>query len=64
LDTTAASLIASSQLFTRWMVSLHHGKWMSCFGMKRKGLFCDFWHISDDFAIKNATDIFSKAEKA
>jgi hypothetical protein len=32
--------------------------------MKSKGLFCDFWHISDDFAIKNATDIFSKAEKA
>jgi hypothetical protein len=26
--------------------------------------FCDFWHISDDFAIKNATDIFSKAENA
>jgi hypothetical protein len=31
---------------------------------KEKVCFCDFWHISDDFAIKNATDIFSEAEKA
>jgi hypothetical protein len=26
--------------------------------------FGDLWHISDDFAIKNATDIIFKAEKA
>jgi hypothetical protein len=25
--------------------------------------FGDFWHIHDDFAIKNATNIFSKAKK-
>jgi hypothetical protein len=27
-------------------------------------LFGDFWHLNDDFAIKNATDTCSKAEKA
>jgi hypothetical protein len=27
-------------------------------------LFCDFWHINDDFAIKYATNIIFKAEKA
>jgi hypothetical protein len=37
---------------------------MSCFETKRKGLFCDFWHIHDDFAIKNATNIIFKAGKA
>jgi hypothetical protein len=26
--------------------------------------FCDFWHIKDDFAILNATDIIFKAKKA
>jgi hypothetical protein len=46
------------------MVSLHHGKWTPGFETKRKGLFCDFWHISDDFAILNATNIIFKAEKA
>jgi hypothetical protein len=46
------------------MMVLHHGKWMSGFETKRKHLFCDFWHITDDFAIKNATNIFFKAEKA
>jgi hypothetical protein len=43
---------------------LHHGKWRSGFETKRKVFFCDFWHIHDDFAIKNATDTCSKAEKA
>jgi hypothetical protein len=46
------------------MMFLHHGKWRTCFETKRKGLFCDFWHIHDDFAIKNATNIIFKAGKA
>jgi hypothetical protein len=45
-------------------MSLHHGKWTSGFKTKRKGLFCNFWHIHDDFAIKNAKNIIFKAEKA
>jgi hypothetical protein len=47
-----------------WMMSLHHGKWTSSFGMKRKSPFCDFWRNKDDFAILNATNIISKVEKA
>jgi hypothetical protein len=47
-----------------WIMSLHHGKRMYGFERKRKHPFCDFWHNSDDFAIKNATNIISKAEKA
>jgi hypothetical protein len=37
-----------------------------CLALKQKGRdsFCDFWHIHDDFAIKNATNIIFKAEKA
>jgi hypothetical protein len=27
-------------------------------------LFGDFWRLNDDFAIKNATNIISKAEKS
>jgi hypothetical protein len=42
----------------------HHGKWRSRFETKRKHPFGDFWHFNDDFAIKNATNIISKAEKA
>jgi hypothetical protein len=34
------------------------------FETKRKHPFGDFWHFNDDFAIKNATNIISKAEKA
>jgi hypothetical protein len=45
------------------MMSLHHGKWMSGFETMRKGLFCDFWHIHDEFAMKNATNIIFKAGK-
>jgi hypothetical protein len=37
---------------------------VSRFKTKKKHPFGDFWHISDDFAIKNATNIISKAEKA
>jgi hypothetical protein len=43
---------------------LYYGKWMLRFETKRKGLFCDFWHIHDDFAIKNATNIIFKPGKA
>jgi hypothetical protein len=39
-------------------------KWKSGFETKKKGLFCDFWHIHDDFAIKNAKNIILKAGKA
>jgi hypothetical protein len=46
------------------MMFLHHGKWRSRFETKRKVSFCDFWHITDDFAIINATNIIFKAEKA
>ena len=37
-----------------------------CRALKQKkgSLFGDFWHIHDDFAIKNATKTISKAEKA
>jgi hypothetical protein len=31
---------------------------------KERVSFGDFWHITDDFAIKNATNIIFKAEKA
>jgi hypothetical protein len=36
-----------------------------CLALKQKESihFGDFWHIHDDFAIKNATNIFSKAKK-
>jgi hypothetical protein len=47
-----------------WIMPFHHGKWRSCFETNRSIQFGDFGHISDDFAIKKATDIFSKAEKA
>jgi hypothetical protein len=46
------------------MMFVHHGKWRSRFETKRKHPFGDFWHFNDDFAIKNATNIISKAEKA
>jgi hypothetical protein len=47
------------------MMVLHDGKWRSRFETKRKHPFCDFWHITDDFAMKNATNnIFSRSEKA
>ena len=36
LETTAASLLASSRLKRVCMMSLHHGKWMSSFGLKKK----------------------------
>jgi hypothetical protein len=42
----------------------HHGKWRSRFETKRKHPFGDFWHIHDDFAVKNATKTIFKAEKA
>jgi hypothetical protein len=41
--------------------SLHHGKWRSCFETKRKHPF--FWHITDNFALKNATTSFPKLKK-
>jgi hypothetical protein len=46
-----------------WIRLFHDGK--GCIALKqRKSIhFGDFWHISDDFAIKNATKIFFKAEK-
>jgi hypothetical protein len=44
--------------------ALSSWKRVSCFETKRKGLFGDFLPIHDDFAIKNATNIIFKAEKA
>jgi hypothetical protein len=37
-----------------------------CLALKQRESihFCDFWHFNDDFAIKNAANIISKAEKA
>jgi hypothetical protein len=64
LETTAAPFSPSLHLEMMCMRLFHHGKWRSCFETKRKHPFGDFWHLNDDFAIKNATNIISKAEKA
>jgi hypothetical protein len=64
LERATTSFCLSLRLEKLWMVSLHYGKWTHGFGMKRKSLFLDFWHIKNDFALLIAKNIIFKAEKA
>jgi hypothetical protein len=42
LEMAAAPFLPFLRLEMMWMIMLHHGKWMSGFEMKRKGLFLRF----------------------